>query len=144
MTNGHEASTVTEALKISNFIEKEEKRVQQLAPSKETKNKRSKRNRLGSEDGRKKEKGKYKDKNKKEPRNPCKLPGHQNHDYSDCKFNPKSSNYCGTTRTLKDYDRDGKLNESAKRRGKENHSNDRNSNNNESDVESNEEVNYCS
>ena len=37
-----------------------------------------------------------------------------------------------------------KLNESAKRREKENHSNDRNSSNTESDVESDEKLHYCS
>ena len=67
---------------------------------KENKNKRIKGIEVGYEDIRKKgkERGKGKHKN---CRNPCKLSGHHNREYSDCKFNKKSSNYCGITRTLK-------------------------------------------
>ena len=40
---------------------------------------------------------------------PCKLPGHQNHDWKDCFNNPKSDKFKGTERKPTDYDNDGKL-----------------------------------
>ena len=35
------------------------------------------------------------------------MPGHSKHDYKDCKYNPRSKNYCGTTLTKKDFNEDG-------------------------------------
>ena len=46
-------------------------------------------------------------------KNPCGLPGHSKHDYKDCKYNPYSKNYCGTTLTKKDFNEDGSKNNKA-------------------------------
>ena len=52
-------------------------------------------------------------------KNPCKLPGHSGHEYKDCFFNPKSKNFKGVVRLLKDYDKDGKLKQSTNKREEE-------------------------
>ena len=48
-------------------------------------------------------------------KNPCKLPGHQNHDWKDCFNNPKSDKFKGTARKPSDYDKDGKLKKKIKK-----------------------------
>lgn len=137
LANGHKAATVTEALKILNLIEKEDRRMGKINSFKGKGNGRSK----GSGSGKK---PKPKTEDKEGPRNPCKLPGHQHHDYSDCKFNPRSANYCGVTRTLKDYDKNGKLKDSAKKKEKENLKTERSSSDDNSTSDSSNENHYCS
>lgn len=45
---------------------------------------------------------------KGKPKNSCGLPGHGNHEWSACKYNPKCSNFGGEKRTPRDY-KDGKF-----------------------------------
>lgn len=40
-------------------------------------------------------------------KNPCGLPGYCKHDYSYCKYNPRSKNFYGTQLTKKDFNEDG-------------------------------------
>ena len=42
-------------------------------------------------------------------KNPCGIPGHQNHEWGSCIYNPKSDKFKGEARTPKDYDKDGKF-----------------------------------
>lgn len=42
-----------------------------------------------------------------EIKNPCGFTGHSKHDYKDCKYNPRSKNFCGTQMAKKDFDEDG-------------------------------------
>ena len=54
----------------------------------------------------------------KRPRNSCRLPGYQDHDYKDCRYNRNNNRFCGVVHTLADYYFDGKLKESTKKREK--------------------------
>ena len=47
-------------------------------------------------------------------KNPCKLPGHQNHNWKDCSNNPKSDKFKGTARKPSDYYNYGKLKKKTK------------------------------
>ena len=121
LANGHKSKTATEALKILSLLEKEEKRLAKTTTPKGRgggpSNGRGKRGDGGKNRDTRNKNG------KDSPRNPCRLPGHQNHDYSDCKFNPKSAKFCGTVRTLKGYNEDGKRKDSTKKREKERENN---------------------
>ena len=111
LVDGHQATTTATALKKLILLEREEKRTQTQrlrgsGPSDKNnkkKNRRKKGNGSNDDDG-----------DDDKPRNPCKLPGHEGHDYKDCIYNPKSKNYKGVTRTLKDYDSNGKLKKEVK------------------------------
>ena len=60
-----------------------------------------------------KNKGRNKEnKDNEKPKNPCKLPGHQNHDWSDCFNNPKSHKFKGAARNFEE-------NENGKKKGGE-------------------------
>ena len=52
----------------------------------------------------------------KSVKNPCKLPGHSGHEWSDCFYNPKSKSFKGVARTPKDYDKNGKLKKNVRER----------------------------
>ena len=53
-----------------------------------------------------------KNKDNEKPKNPCKLPGHQHHDWSDCFNNPKSHKVKGTAKNFEE-------NENGKKKGEE-------------------------
>lgn len=91
LANGHKSNTVTEALTVLILIEKEEKRVHKNTPTRPKGGNRRPPNTSNNNDNG----HKGNEKTKGGPRNPCKLTGHQGHDYSDCKYNPRSKNYCG-------------------------------------------------
>ena len=107
MVNGHRSTTVAQAQKILHYIEKEDARVTKSAykggGQKTPKNKKYKN-----------KKKKPEDEGHRKIGNPCKLPNHGGHDWSNCFFNPKSKNFKGVARTPKDYDSDGKLKKEVK------------------------------
>ena len=44
---------------------------------------------------------------KPELKNPCKLPGHKNHEWKDCFNNPNSEKFKGTAKSFRYYNTDG-------------------------------------
>ena len=75
--------------------------------------KKSKRKRDGEQNDQHKSKAKKdeKRKGKSDIKNPCKLSNHSGYDWKDCRYNAKSDNFCGTARSVRDYNDDGSLKE---------------------------------
>ena len=105
MQKGRRMNTVRDVSQIVQQIEKWELRDER--EKKESDYKPKNRNNV-ERNFEKKGKDKNKDKGQKtDIRNPCKFPGHGAHDWKDCKYNSKSDNFCGETRSLRDSNTDG-------------------------------------
>ena len=109
MVKGEESTSVVEALLILMLIKREDKRSR---PNPEKTSNGGNGQSCESKNNSKKDNNAE---NKGSGKNPCQIPGHSGHKWKDCIYNPKSSNFKGVARTLKDY-KDRKLKKSAKER----------------------------
>ena len=148
LSGGHRKQSVLEAQHILQLLEKQEK-VQDKKRDVKPRG-RGKVDDSSSDSRKRNSSGKGSEKARDKPKNPCGIPGHENHDWKDCRYNPKGNKFCGEARTPRDYDKSGEFVGKNKKKEEENNEIRKKvrfskpSDKNENDSVSSEEFNYNS